>query len=228
MTRVPAPPPHWWGIAFLAAAMASIPSAAAAGLEYSPASPDGPQIDDFLTRKHSPLTGIGAVLSRFARDYNIDPRLVVAIAGAETTFGQHQCAANNAWNWFHRGTCPASAFTSYQEGVEHVTKFMRLSYLNRGYNSIELIRYKYCTSNCDNWTPLVTSFYDAMPSNGQPSTVQPPTAQPPGQAPVSQPDPSSSAPPVQDDDRILGLPRFLAYFLGALLVGALAFNSLKR
>jgi hypothetical protein len=231
-----------WG-ACLAAWMVVAP-AMAAGLDYSPASPDAAQIDAFLTQKHSPLAGIGAVLSGLARDYDVDPRLVVAIAGAETTFGQHQCTVNNAWNWFHRGTCPASAFTSYQEGAGHVTKFLRLSYLNRGYETIEQIRYKYCASGCDNWIPLVTAFYDAMPSNGQPPTAQPPIQPPTTQAPIqsptqpatqsptqpqiAQPDPSLSGAPVPNDDRILGLPRYLVFFLGILLVAGWMFSTYRR
>ena len=218
-------------IVCLVASVATVSPATAAGLEYSPASPDATRIDAFLSLKNSPLAGIGTVLSGLARDYDIDPRLVVAIAGAETTFGLHQCTDNNAWNWFHRGTCPASAFTSYQEGVEHVTKYMRLSYLNRGYDSIELIRYKYCAAGCDNWTPLVTSFYDAMPTNGPPQTAPPatpPSTQPATQPPTPQPDPGPSGVPPADDDRILGLPRFLVFFLAAMLVGAWAFSTLKR
>jgi hypothetical protein len=226
-----------WGVAWLSAWMA-VP-ALASGLDYSPASPDAAQIDAFLTQKHSPLAGIGAVLSGLARDYDVDPRLVVAIAGAETTFGQHQCTDNNAWNWFHRGTCPASAFTSYQEGAGHVTKFLRLSYLNRGYETIEQIRYKYCASGCDNWIPLVTSFYNAIPSNGQPPTVQPPTTQPPiqpptqpatqsTQPPIAQPGPSVSGAPVPNDDRILGLPRYLVFFLGVLIVAGWMFSTYRR
>jgi len=215
--------------------MVTAPAAMAAGLDYSPASPNAAQIDDFLKGKNSPLAGIGAALSGYARDYDIDPRLVVAIAGAETTFGQHQCTDNNAWNWFHRRTCPASAFTSYQEGAEHVTKFLRLSYLNRGYDTIEQIRYKYCTSGCDNWVSLVTAFHDAMPSNGQPTAVQPPAQpatqppnQPASQPQILQPDPGSSSLPASDDDRILGIPRYIVYILGAVLVGAWAWSVWRR
>ena len=216
-----------WGAACLAAWMATLATAMPAGLDYSPASPNAAQIDDFLTRKNSPLAGIGTALSGYARDYDIDPRLVIAIAGAETTFGQHQCTDNNAWNWFHRGTCPASAFTSYQEGAEHVTKFLRLSYLNRGYDTIEQIRYKYCATGCDNWVSLVTSFHDAMPSNGQPATAQPPT-QTPTQPQTLQPDPGPSSPAANDDNRILGVPLYVVYFLGAVLVGAWAWSVWKR
>lgn len=212
-----------WGIACLAAWMLTAPTAMAAGLDYSPASPNAAQIDDFLTRKNSPLAGIGTALSGYARDYDIDPRLVVAIAGAETTFGLHQCTDNNAWNWFHHRTCPQSPFTSYQEGAEHVTRFLRLSYLNRGYDTIELIRYKYCATGCDNWVHLVTAFHDAMPSNGQPAT-----AKPPPQPRTLQPDPGSSGSPARNDNRILGVPLYLVFFLGALFVGAWALSALRR
>jgi hypothetical protein len=94
----------------------------------------------------------------------VDPRLVVAIAGAESTFGKNLCTANNAWNWFHRRTCPPSAFQNFGEGIERVTKFLRRSYLNKGYTTIPLIQTKYCGSGCQNWTPLVTRFHSEMPS----------------------------------------------------------------
>jgi len=198
-----------WAFAFLAARLT------AATLDYSPASPTPAQIDDYLSRKHSPMAGMGNVFSTYGRDYDVDPRLVVAIAGAETTFGQHQCTANNAWNWFHRRTCPASAFTSYQEGAEHVTRFLRRSYLNRGYDTIELIRYKYCASGCDHWIPLVTAFHGEMPVNapGAPAPTLPPAT--PASAPA-------------DDNRILGIPLYLVFFGGALFVGIWALKALRR
>jgi hypothetical protein len=216
-----------FGVTCLAAWMAAIPTMAAAGLDYTAQSPTAAQIDDYLTRKNSPLAGIGNALSGYARDYDIDPRLVVAIAGAETTFGLHQCTDNNAWNWFHRRTCPQSSFASYQEGAEHVTRFLRLSYLNRGYDTIELIRQKYCASGCDNWVGLVTAFHDAMPANGQPAAVQP-TLQPPAQPQTAQPNPGSTATPARSDHRILGVPLYIVFFLGALFVGAWALGALRR
>ncbi len=222
---------RWRALCFASLIVAS--RAWSAGLEYSSVSPAPAQIDDFLARKNSLLSGIGGSLVGFARDYNIDPRLVVAIAGAETTFGQHLCAANNAWNWFHGGNCPSSPFQSYQEGAEHVTKYLRLSYLNRGYETIEQIRFKYCAAGCDNWIPLVTSFYNAMPANGSSSGTTPApvqATQPPPQAQSPQPTQTPTAPATQapDDDTIFGVPRYLAFLLGALLLGAWAFSSLKR
>lgn len=113
------------------------------------------------------LQRIGGILP-FLRDsserfypleWNIDPRLIVAIAGAESTFGKNICVQFNAWNWFWGGTCQQSPFASWERGIEVVSKFMRLSYLNKGRDTIPLIRQKYCASGCQNWTSLVTLFY---------------------------------------------------------------------
>jgi hypothetical protein len=209
----------FWSVACLAACITNAPAAAAAGLNYSPTSPNASQIDAYLARKNSPMAGLGGMLSGYARDYDIDPRLVVAIAGAETTFGLHTCAGNNAWNWFHHRTCPQSPFTSYQEGAERVTRFLRLSYINRGYDTIDLIRYKYCATGCDNWVPLVTRFHDEMPADqGQPAPAQPASGTPPSTIPAS---PAS-------DNRIFGVPLYFVFFVGALLVGSWALKTLRK
>lgn len=194
------------------------------GLEYSPLTPTAPQLEEYLARKHSPETGTAVRLLALGRDYNIDPRLVVAISGAETGFGVHVCAAFNAWNWFHHGNCPSSPFTAFEEGVEHVTRFLRLSYLNRGYDSIALIRMKYCATGCDNWTPLVTTFFNEMPVSSSPGTA-PVTPTPL----VTTPAPAPSAPPVPaGNNQVLGVPLYLVFFAGALGVGSWALRGFRR
>lgn len=46
-------------------------------------------IDAYLASKSSPLTGEGAAFVRASRAVGLDPRLLVAIAGAETSFGTY-------------------------------------------------------------------------------------------------------------------------------------------
>jgi hypothetical protein len=164
-------------------------TARAQSLDYSAASPSAAQIDQYLTRKKSPMAGIGETFVRFGRDYTVDPRLPVAISGGETTFGQHVCAANNSWNWFHNVTCPASPFISYQRGDELVTRYLRLAYINKGYNTIPLISHKYCAVGCDNWIPLITLFFKEIPANPSTSTLPPvsPLFPPPPAAPTPLP-----------------------------------------
>ncbi|MBI3573280.1 MAG: hypothetical protein HY092_03720 [Candidatus Kerfeldbacteria bacterium] len=58
--------------------------------------------DQYLRSKNSPIAGSGSVLIQAGRQWNIDPRLVIAIAGQETTFGTNLgCNTQyNAWSWF--------------------------------------------------------------------------------------------------------------------------------
>lgn len=212
-------------LAFSAAAWGASP----ASLDYSPDSPAATQIDAYLSQKRSPMAGVGSALTSLGQQYDVDPRLVVAISGAETTFAVHTCAANNAWNWFHHSTCPQSPFASYADGGEHVTRYLRLSYLNRGYNSIELIRYKYCASGCANWIPLVTQFYNEMPAGS------PPTAGASNASSASASSVSASAPSTASADNpgvashgIGGVPLYLILFTGAALVGLWSVRGFRR
>src|SRR5690348_14565124 len=69
------------------------------------------QIDSFLTDKRTPtkpLAGMGEDFVSLGSQYGVDPRLIVAISGAESSFGAHVCTQSNAWNWFWEGPCPKS------------------------------------------------------------------------------------------------------------------------
>jgi len=108
-----------------------------------------------------PLKDEGPNFLKWGADYQVDPRLIVAIAGAETTYGKKEnlCGDFNAWNWFWAGSCALSDFASFEQGIKTVSKFMRKSYFLAGYNTIEQIQTKYCASGCEHWAPNVTMFY---------------------------------------------------------------------
>lgn len=164
------------------------------------------QFDSYLATKRdkkknrtSPMTGQGASLLRHGQKYDIDPRLMTAIAGQESSFGLHLCAAHNAWNWFWGGTCTRSPFVSYDRAIEVVSKYMRKSYLNKGYTTIPLIQKKYCVDGCQHWISGVNFFFKELTQlDGQPDAPAPPepeAAPTPGPKPKPTPKPIPAAPP---------------------------------
>lgn len=183
------------------------------------------QIDAYLTKRRSRMAGIGADFSRAGQTYDVDPRLLIAISGAETTFGRHLCAANNAWNWFHRGSCPPSTFPTFQEGLGTVTKFLRKSYINRGYNTIPRIRARYCATGCENWIPLVTRFYGEM---GGSASIPAPAPASPRSAPSGAVPTASTPVSKQTRRELFGIPAYLLFFGGAIAAGLANWFLLRR
>ncbi len=129
----------------------------------------------------SPLLGSGSDFVANGRTFNVDPSLVVAIAGQETSFGLHTCCSrnNNAWNWFWcyadnscaGQPCQHSPFDSWGSGIKTVSKYIRKSYISHGYNTIALIGHKYCIDNCSAWVGGVTRFYTQL--GGDPDHLDP-------------------------------------------------------
>lgn len=65
------------------------------------------------------MVGQGANLMTSGARYNIDPRLFVSLAGAETTFGNNITAGQfNAFNVLYHGM--NSPFSSYQSAINSV------------------------------------------------------------------------------------------------------------
>ena len=123
------------------------------------------EIDQYLTQKNTPskpLASLGQDFVSLGSQYGVDPRLVVAISGAESSFGAHVCTQSNAWNWFWEGPCPKSPFDSWESGIQTVTHFMHKSYLLKGYNTIPLIGAKFCAVGCEHWVPNVTQFFSDL------------------------------------------------------------------
>ena len=147
-------------------------------------------IDQYLARKPnvtnpSPMVGLGSTFESWGNQYTVDPRLIVAISGAETSFATApECSSkaqpavtHNAWNWFWCGAngscgndpCSNSPFDSWNSGIETLSHFLRKDYINKGYNTVPLIASKYCASGCTNWIPNVKSILTDL--NGDPNNL---------------------------------------------------------
>jgi len=125
------------------------------------------------------MAGNGAAFFQSGAKWNLDPRLIVAIAGQESSFGTdwQACPPSgfNAWSWFWGGSCPNSPFASYADGIETVTKYLR-KWVDKGYTSVASLQSHkppYCASGCGDWTKNVTTFYTQIPTSpaGDPSDL---------------------------------------------------------
>ena len=150
-------------IAALAAALAGAVAPVAA------AAPGAAQIDDFLALYGSPMAGTGGAFVAAGQAYGVDPAFLVAIAGAESSFGRYlysqggdQCIFN-AFNWFYGPTWPQSDFASWDEAIARVAAGLGGDlYFGAGLYSVDAIAPRYCPDGTANWISNVSSFMTAL------------------------------------------------------------------
>jgi hypothetical protein len=126
-----------------------------------------PLIDQYLARYDSPLAGLGKVFTKKSKKYGIDPRLLVAIAGAETNFGTYG-PSQGIHNPFGMG--PGINYPNYGTAIEQTARNLGENYFGQGYNTIPKIQGKWAPSGAandptdlnSNWTRNVTKFYNEL------------------------------------------------------------------
>jgi hypothetical protein len=105
-------------------------------------------LDRYLQSKASPIAGAGKALLAAGVKYHVDPRLVVAIAGAESYFGLQLCAPFNAWGW----GCPNGPvrFESWSAAVTAIAQGLREHYIDDGLTTVGEIHLRYAPPNAAN------------------------------------------------------------------------------
>jgi len=84
----------------------------------------------FLKSYNSPLSAFAKDFVQAADTNELDWRLLVAISGVESTFGQElPFNSHNAWGWGIYGN-NAIYFSSYNEAIETISKALRENYIN--------------------------------------------------------------------------------------------------
>lgn len=84
----------------------------------------------YLEKHNSPLAENAGDFIYYADLYNLDWRLVAAISGVESTFGQAiPPYSYNGWGWGVYGT-NVIRFNSWKEGIETVSEGLRTRYMN--------------------------------------------------------------------------------------------------
>jgi hypothetical protein len=158
----------------LAVALAVLLAAALAGAlaPAAAAAPDAVQLDAFLAQHASPMTGTGATFVREGQEHGVDPVFLVAIAGAETSFGEFLYSENgdqctyNAFNWFYGPTWPTSDFSSWDEAIARVAEGLGGPlYHEAGLASVDAIAPKYCPDGTEQWVANVKAFMTVLGSD---------------------------------------------------------------
>lgn len=122
----------------------------------------GPQaqvLADYLAQYNSPLAPHAQDFIDAAREYNLDWRLVVSIAGVESTFGKFTPGGYNGWGWGVYDT-QAIYFKSWKEGIYAVSLGLRENYINKGLTNPYLMNRLYAQS--PSWGGRVTYFMNEI------------------------------------------------------------------
>jgi hypothetical protein len=105
-------------------------------------------LDAYLASKGSPLAGQGDAFLKSGVRHKVDPRFVVAIAGAESYFGITTCASHNGWGW----GCPSrpESFDSWAAAIETVTAGLADDYIADGLTTVGEIHLRYAPPDATN------------------------------------------------------------------------------
>lgn len=119
-------------------------------------------IRQYLAEYTSPLEPYSAFLIETADKYQLDYRLLTAIAQQESNLCKKiPPESYNCWGWgiHSKGTLK---FDSFAEGIEIVSKGVREDYLDLGFVTIEEIMGKYTPLSKGSWAYGVEKFMNEM------------------------------------------------------------------
>lgn len=142
---------------------ASLPTKFPSVTEQITSSDARPEIlKQYMESYGSPLAPYAGLIVQTADKYSIDFRLITAISQQESNIckiippGSYNC-----WGWgiHSKGSL---GFTSFQEGIEEVSKGLREEYLDKDFTTIEEIMSKYTPLSNGSWAAGVNKFMSEM------------------------------------------------------------------
>jgi len=109
-----------------------------------------------VNRNNAPLADYAEKFVEVANKYDLDYRLLPAIATVESSGGKSNFRSYNAWGWGSKG------FSSFEEGIEIVGKGLKNNYIEKGMDTVEEIAPIYCPPNYKNWARSVNQFMNEI------------------------------------------------------------------
>ncbi|RJR30376.1 hypothetical protein C4564_00135 [Candidatus Microgenomates bacterium] len=119
-------------------------------------------IKNYLHRYDSPLLAFAQEIVKAADAYDIDFRLITAIAQQESNLCKKiPPETYNCWGWgiHSRGTL---GFSSYKEGIYTVSRGLKKEYYDKGYTDPNDIMTKYTPLSNGSWAHGVNTFMEDM------------------------------------------------------------------
>lgn len=106
------------------------------------------RLERYLRSYNSPLGDEAKAFVAAADEFELDWRLVAAIAGVESTFGKRvPYQSYNAWGWgIFTGETDGIHFKNWEDGITQVSMGLRQNYLNRGATTLQQVGRRYAAS----------------------------------------------------------------------------------
>lgn len=110
----------------------------------------GAFLNSYLSGKNSPMADQGPNYMTVCQTYDIDPRFLIAISGAETQFGINVTWGRfNAWNWgWNVKHQKHSPFSSWEAGMTSVAHNLTKSTSLYNLSSASSMYDRYCRGAC--------------------------------------------------------------------------------
>lgn len=142
---------------------ASLPSsfpAVSGEVEVSDARPE--IIRQYLQENNSPLEPHAATLVEMADEYSLDYRLLTAIAQKESGLCRVIPKGSfNCWGWGIHSE-GSLGFSSFDEGIETVSKGLKEEYIDKGYTTPDEIMAKYTPLSKGTWAEGVNYYMSQL------------------------------------------------------------------
>jgi hypothetical protein len=115
------------------------------------------------------MAGTGAAFVAEGAEHGVDPAFLVAVAGAESSFGLYLYASGgdqatyNAFNWFYAPTWPGADFATWEEAIAALAAGIAGHlYYGSGLYSVDAIGPRYCPDGTAAWLANVTLFMERL------------------------------------------------------------------
>lgn len=119
-------------------------------------------IDQYLTKHHSPMAPYSDFLFEMSEKYDLDYRLMVAIAQCESNLCKKAPPDSyNCWG-FENG---ATQFLSWEQAIEQVAKTLKEDYIDQGLVTPEQIMVKYAPPSVEKggpWAKCLKQFLEEL------------------------------------------------------------------